>query len=65
MGGAAVVGEGDIVPIIDVASLPADGSRGIPAVGELAERGWQVVYLTCDTHLRELFEGAGARVTEL
>jgi two-component system chemotaxis sensor kinase CheA len=34
MAGAAVVGEGDIVPIIDVASLPADGSRGVPPVGD-------------------------------
>jgi two-component system chemotaxis sensor kinase CheA len=36
MAGAAVVGEGDIVPIIDVASLPADTGRGIPPVGDLS-----------------------------
>ena len=36
MAGAAVVGEGDIVPIIDVASLPADTGRGIPSVDDLS-----------------------------
>jgi two-component system chemotaxis sensor kinase CheA len=36
MAGAAVVGEGDIVPIIDVASLPAEGGRVRPAGGDSA-----------------------------
>jgi hypothetical protein len=30
MGGAAVVGEGDIVPILDVATLPLVGGVAVP-----------------------------------
>lgn len=59
-------GEGFL--LLDDAFLTADWERRermVEAVGGLAERGWQVVYLTCDTHLRELFEEAGARVSEL
>ena len=59
-------GEGFL--LLDDAFLTADWERRermVEAVRSLAERGWQVVYLTCDTHLRELFEEAGARVGEL
>lgn len=59
-------GEGFL--LLDDAFLTADWERRermVEAASDLAERGWQVVYLTCDTHLRELFEEAGARVTEL
>lgn len=54
--------------LLDDAFLTADWERRerlVEAVASLTERGWQVVYLTCDTHLRELFEEAGGRALEL
>lgn len=59
-------GEGFL--LLDDAFLTADWERRermVETARDLAERGWQVVYLTCDTHLRELFGEAGARLTEL
>jgi len=59
-------GEGFL--LLDDAFLTADWERRermVEAVSALTDRGWQIVYLTCDTHLRELFEEAGARVSEL
>ncbi len=54
--------------LLDDAFLTADWERRermVEAVCALADRGWQVIYLTCDTHLRELFEEAGARINQL
>ncbi len=54
--------------LLDDAFLTADWQRRERLVGAaagLAEEGWQVVYLTCDDHLRDLFETAGARVHRL
>lgn len=65
--GAAAVEEPAFL-LLDDAFLTADWERRermVEASRTLAERGWQVIYLTCDTHLRELFEEAGARIVEL
>ena len=54
--------------LLDDAFLTADWERRerlVAAAAELSEEGWQVVYLTCDDHLRELFEAAGGRVHRL
>lgn len=54
--------------LLDDALLTADWRRRerlVEMVSDLASRGWQVVYLTCDDHLRDLFADAGARVHEL
>ncbi len=51
--------------LLDDAFLTADWERRerlVEAAAGLAEEGWQVVYLTCDDHLRGLFEEAGARL---
>lgn len=54
--------------LLDDAFLTADWQRRerlVEAAAGLAEEGWQVVYLTCDDHLRDLFETAGGRVHRL
>ena len=54
--------------LLDDAFLTADWTRRerlVEAVADLADDGWQVVYLTCDDHLRRLFVEAGARLSEL
>ena len=54
--------------LLDDAFLTADWERRrrlVEAVGGLAGEGWQIVYLTCDDHLRDLFVEAGARLHEL
>ncbi len=54
--------------LLDDAFLTADWSRRerlVETVAGLAGEGWQVIYLTCDDHLRDLFTGAGARLEEL
>ncbi len=54
--------------LLDDAFLTADWPRRerlVAAVAELASAGWQVTYLTCDDHLRDLFVHAGARLEEL
>lgn len=54
--------------LLDDAFLTADWERRerlVEAAADLADEGWQVVYLTCDDHLLELFEGAGSRVHRL
>lgn len=51
--------------LLDDAFLTADWGRRerlVEAAADLADEGWQVVYLTCDDHLRDLFAEAGARV---
>lgn len=51
--------------LLDDAFLTADWGRRerlVEASADLADEGWQVVYLTCDDHLRDLFADAGARV---
>lgn len=64
---AARLEEGGFL-LLDDAFLTADWGRRerlVEATGALAGEGWQVVYLTCDDHLRGLYEEAGARVHEL
>lgn len=54
--------------LLDDAFLTADWERRrrlVEAVAGLAGEGWQIVYLTCDDHLRDLFVEAGARLHEL
>jgi hypothetical protein len=54
--------------ILDDAFLTADWPRRealVEAVAELAGEGWQIIYLTCDDHLRDLFRKAGARLQAL
>ncbi len=54
--------------VLDDAFLTADWTRRerlVDAASELAGQGWQVIYLTCDDHLRDLFTAAGARLEEL
>jgi hypothetical protein len=54
--------------LLDDAFLTADWTRRerlVETVSEMAGQGWQVLYLTCDDHLRDLFTGAGARLEEL
>jgi DNA repair exonuclease SbcCD ATPase subunit len=71
LGGAALksagVGDGGFF-LLDDAFLTADWSRRerlVEAAADLAEAGWQLVYLTCDDHLKELFVEAGAALHEL
>jgi uncharacterized protein YhaN len=50
--------------LLDDAFLTADWTRRerlVEAAADLADEGWQVLYLTCDDHLRDLFVEAGAR----
>jgi len=54
--------------LLDDAFLTADWARRerlVAAAADLAEAGWQVLYLTCDDHLRDLFVEAGAALHEL
>ena len=54
--------------LLDDAFLTADWARRerlVAAAADLAEAGWQVLYLTCDDHLRDLFVDAGAALHEL
>lgn len=54
--------------LLDDPFLTADWTRRerlVETVSELADSGWQLIYLTCDDHLRELFVEAGATLHEL
>ncbi|MFW6010666.1 MAG: ATP-binding protein, partial [Gemmatimonadota bacterium] len=54
--------------LLDDAFLTADWERRgrlVSAMETLSTDGWQVIYLTCDDHLRNLFIDAGARLHEL
>lgn len=54
--------------LLDDAFLTADWARRerlVAATADLADAGWQILYLTCDDHLRGLFTDAGARLHEL
>lgn len=54
--------------LLDDAFLTADWERRgrlVSAMETLSADGWQVIYLTCDDHLRDLFVDCGARLHEL
>ncbi|HKK08686.1 MAG TPA: hypothetical protein VKA44_07360, partial [Gemmatimonadota bacterium] len=54
--------------LLDDAFLTADWTRRgrlVDAAADLAAAGWQVLYLTCDDHLRDIFVEAGAALHEL
>lgn len=54
--------------LLDDPFLTADWTRRerlVETGAELAGAGWQLVYLTCDDHLRDLFVEAGATLHEL
>jgi len=64
---AGLEGDGGFL-LLDDAFLTADWARRgrlVEACARLSEEGWQVVYLTCDDHLRDRFVEAGAELHEL
>lgn len=66
LGTAGVEGGGFF--LLDDAFLTADWERRerlVSVMETLSADGWQVVYLTCDDHLRSLFVEAGAKLHEL
>ena len=65
--GAELLGEDSMFLLLDDAFQNSDWERRevlVTGLADLAEDGWQIIYLTMDDHIRDLFEKEGERFND-